>query len=51
MTKQEAEENITMMEAHTPRPAMKKLIQIALGPLGKLSDEAKAVYAAKLGEL
>ena len=48
MTAQEAEENIAAMQAETPPSAMRRLISIALGPLGNLSDEARAVYAAAL---
>ena len=45
MTADEARENIAAMRAETPANAMRKLIQIALGPLGNLSDEAKAIYS------
>ena len=48
MTAHEAEENIAAMRAETPTNAMKRLIKLALGPLGNLSDEAKAIYREAL---
>jgi hypothetical protein len=48
MTRQEAEENIAALEADTAPAAMKRLIEVALGPLGRLSDSAREVYEAKL---
>lgn len=48
MTAEEARENITAMMAETKPAARRRLIDLALGPLGNLSDEAKAVYRAAL---
>jgi hypothetical protein len=46
MTKQEAIKIIAIMRKETPANAMRKIIEIALGPHGNLSDEARAVYQA-----
>lgn len=48
MTANEARANIAAMRAETSRNAMRRLIQIALGPLGNLSPEAQAVYREAL---
>ena len=48
MTAIEASENIAAMKSNTKPAAMKRLIQIALGPLGNLSEEAKEVYRSAL---
>ena len=48
MTADEARSNIAAMRAETPANAMKRLIKVALGPLGNLSDEAKAIYSEAL---
>lgn len=48
MTPAEARANIAAMEAETPRPAMKRLLQLALSPIGNLSPEARTIYAKKL---
>lgn len=48
MTADEARENIAAMRAETPVNAMRRLIKLALGPLGNLSDEAKAIYREAL---
>jgi hypothetical protein len=48
MTASEARENVAEMTSKTPANARKRLLQIALGPLGNLSDEARAVYQAAL---
>jgi hypothetical protein len=48
MTASEARENVAAMLKETPANARKRLLQIALGPLGNLSDEARAVYQAAL---
>jgi hypothetical protein len=48
MTAQEAAENIASMQAETPPAAMRRLITVALGPLGNLSDEARVIYANAL---
>lgn len=44
MTADEARANIAEMRANTKPAAMRRLIAIALGPLGNLSEEAKEVY-------
>ena len=46
MTADEARKNIAAMRADTPVNAMRKLIEIALGPHGNLSEAAKDVYRA-----
>ena len=51
MTVAEARENIEAMERETPTDAFKRLLQLALGPLGNLSDGAREIYAAKLSEM
>jgi hypothetical protein len=48
MTASEARRNVAEMTSKTPVNARKRLLQIALGPLGNLSDEARAVYQAAL---
>ena len=48
MTASEARRNVAAMLKETPATARKRLLQIALGPLGNLSDEARAVYQAAL---
>lgn len=48
MTKAEAEENVAEMRKNTAKPAMKRLLQLALGPLGNLSDDARKVYENEL---
>lgn len=47
MTATEAHDNILSMRQETPRSAMVKLINMALGPLGNLTDEAKSIYRAE----
>lgn len=44
MTASEARENVAAMFRETPANARNRLLQVALGPLGNLSDEARAVY-------
>ena len=51
MTKSEAIENVAAMKADTPKNAMKRLLTMALGPIGNLSDEATVVYQDALKEL
>lgn len=51
MTETEARENIAAMEAETPRAAMRHLLNLALGPHGNLSEEARTIYAAKLAKM
>lgn len=51
MTREEAQENVAEMMRHTPRDAMRRLLQLALGPLGNLSDDARDVYRAALAKL
>jgi hypothetical protein len=48
MTADQARRNVAEMISKTPVNARKRLLQIALGPLGNLSDEARAVYQAAL---
>lgn len=48
MTEAEARENVAAMMAETEPMARRKLIRLALGPLGNLSEAAKAVYRAAL---
>ena len=48
MTADDARANISAMRAETPANAMRRLITIALGPLGNLSDEARAIYQEAL---
>jgi hypothetical protein len=48
MTADQARRNVAEMISKTPANARKRLLQIALGPLGNLSDEARAVYQAAL---
>jgi hypothetical protein len=48
MTADQARCNVAEMISKTPASARKRLLQIALGPLGNLSDEARAVYQAAL---
>lgn len=48
MTEAEARENIAAMMVETQPAARNKLIRLALGPLGNLSDEAKSVYLEAL---
>lgn len=51
MTATEARENIDAMDAETPIPAMRRLLTLALGPIGNLSPAAREIYAAKLAEI
>lgn len=48
MTATEARDNVVAMMRVTPTNARKRLLQVALGPLGNLSDEARAVYEEAL---
>ena len=40
--------NIAAMRSDTSKKAMRRLLQVALGPAGNLTDEARAIYAAEL---
>ena len=40
-----------MIDAGTPKPAQRRLLDLALGPFGNLSDEAKHVYRDRLAQL
>ncbi len=51
MTKTEAVEIIATMKRETPVNAQKRLIEMAIGGFGNLSDDAKAVYSARLFEM
>ena len=48
MTEQEARDNIAAMRKETPRNAMLRIINLALGPMGNLSPEARAIYQEEL---
>lgn len=48
MTADEARENVAAMLAETKPAPMRRLLSLALGPLGNLSDEARSVYQAAL---
>jgi len=48
MTATAARDNIAAMMRDTPATARKRLLQVALGPLGNLSAEARAVYQQAL---
>ena len=48
MTADDARANIAAMNAATSAQAMRRLMQIAIGPLGNLTADARAVYAAAL---
>jgi hypothetical protein len=48
MTATEARDNVAAMMRDAPANARKRLLQVALGPLGNLSDEARAVYEEAL---
>jgi len=48
MTADEARANIAAMHADTSKKAMRRLLQVAVGPLGNLTDDARAIYAAEL---
>lgn len=48
MTAIEARDNIAAMMRDTSADARKRLLQVALGPLGNLSNEARTVYQEAL---
>ena len=48
MTAAEASQNVAEMFRHSPVAARRRLLQIALGPLGNLSEAARAIYADAL---
>ncbi len=50
MTADEARENVAEMSAHTDPRAAVRLMAIALGPLGNLTDEARDVYRAAIAK-
>lgn len=51
MTADEARKNISIMKSETPPAAMRRLIEVAVGPLGRLSDEARVIYLTALKEI
>lgn len=51
MTGAEACDNIAAMRAKTRPDAQRRLLELALGGLGNLSDEAHAIYRDRLTEL
>jgi hypothetical protein len=48
MSASEARANVAAMLRETPANARKRLLQVALGPLGNLSPEARDIYTAAL---
>ena len=48
MTADAARANIDAMKSDTSKKAMRRLLQVAIGPLGNLTDDARAIYAAAL---
>ena len=46
-----ARENIAEMKQHTPRFAAIKMLSLAIGPAGNLTDEARTIYRAELDRL
>jgi len=48
MTADEARNNVAAMQADTNPKAMRRVLQLALGPIGNLTDDARAIYAAAL---
>jgi hypothetical protein len=48
MTANEAREIIAEMRVRTKPDAMRRVIELALGPVGNLSEEAKVVYREAL---
>jgi len=51
MTAEEARDNVSEMYAHTDQRAAVRLMRMALGPIGNLTDEARDVYRAALAKL
>jgi hypothetical protein len=51
MTGAEAHDNIETMKNVTAICAQIKLLQMALGKFGNLTDEAREIYAKRLSEL
>ena len=51
MTACEAHENVAEMKRKTSVKSQKQLLRHAIGGLGNLSDDARAVYAARLRQL
>ena len=48
MTGADAMANLAEMRVDTSKKAMRRLLQVAIGPLGNLTDDARAVYTAEL---
>jgi len=48
MTADEARANVATMRADTSKKAMRRLLQVAVGPLGNLTEDARAIYTAAL---
>ena len=51
MTAAEAIENVSKMKLETQPNAMKRLLKLALGPFGNLSEDAVTVYKIALKEM
>lgn len=51
MTEAEALENVATMRRHTRKDAFKRLLEVAVGPMGNLSPEARAVYRRELDRM
>lgn len=51
MTAHEATQNVEDMRREAKPDVQKRLLSMALGRFGNLSDAAKAVYTARLAEL
>lgn len=48
MTADEARESVAAMRRDTEPRAMRRLLTVALGPFGNLTDEARIIYAVAL---
>lgn len=51
MTAAEAQEIVAEMKRRTSVKSQKQMLRHALGPIGNLSDDARAIYAARLSEM
>ena len=51
MTAAEAREIVAELKRRTSVQSQKKMLHHALGPIGNLSDDARAIYAARLAEM
>jgi hypothetical protein len=51
MTAAEARANVFEMRQHTTRNAAVKLLMLAIGPRGNLTDGARDIYRAELARL